>query len=298
MSNCRETNVRMCGCLIYWSDILGDPSECKALADYLKKALGDNAGGDDNQNKLDIDLAELAKKVLALLEKGDNGIEIDPYKIKYKDTTVGDALDELRRVPLDGVINPDFIFEVGRRVRGLEVGWKFNKPLKELKIVVQQGGFPDIEKELDPETEKFELPEIISDTVTKVIGRDEDGSEVVLKNKINFKWRMYCGTRSGSKLTNKEILALDSYFFDREEKQHWVNLWNCQYGEYIYYLFPYEAQKFYNFYTNKMKDNNFVWEVIKVTNQYGKQHDYFKFRSNNLLTGIDILTEVIAHEIY
>lgn len=287
----------MCDCFIYWSDILGDPGESATLANYIKKALGDNTGK-DNQNEIDIDLAELAKKVLALLEKGEDGVEIDPYKIKYKNTTVGDVLDDLTYVPLEGVIVPDLTFEKGRRVRDLEVAWTFNKPLAGLKITIEQGGFPIIEKDIDPTVTKFELPEIISDTIIKVTGKDERDNEITLTNKITFKWMMYCGTRSGSKLSNKEILSLNNHFFNEEERQQWRHLWNCQYGEYIYYLFPYEAQKFYTFYTNKMKDNNFKWEVVKVTNQYGKQHDYFKFRSDNLLTGIDILTEVIAHEIY
>lgn len=295
--NCNTGSSSMCDCFISWADILGKPELASSLVSFVDAKIEDANGSilDDLRGEIDalVDKLkeELDKDIVQKLG------EVDVYKIGYNDTTVGDALDTLFDEEFSGTITPEKVYEKGRKVYDEIITWTYNKPVIKQEIRISHANSPQETIELDPILRNYKIALVTDDTTVVVVGTTEEGSEITLDTKILFKLRMFYGAHPTAVMTNEQILGLNSLFIDFSDKA-FTHLFNCQEKDYIYYLFPNGLHMYYNFYSNGLKDNTYLWEVIRVVNQYGYASDYIKFRTPIALTGCDIRSEVYAHEAY
>lgn len=294
---CRHnTHVTVDNNIVSWREILGDPATNPKLLKLIDKKLEGLQGviDTDLQDKLDEMLAEILAKVKDELKVAKE--EIDPYKIKWNDTTVGDALDKLFNLELSGTITEDAVAELGKRYNEYVVAWKFSKPLVKLTIQKLDAGEIVDEKELDPETTKYTYENITNSTQFVIIGKTEDET-CKLAHKIDFKLRWYYGVLSDTNPTNASLINLASTYVD-EHTVFGKHTFNCEGGKYIYYLFPENLHKSYDFITNGLNDNTWVYETKAVTNSYGYLNNYIVYRNTNLLHGKNIHSEVHVDDWY
>ena len=294
---CSENSITMCDCFIYWQDILGKPSSSTSLGAYIDGKIAEN--NENLTNLIADEIDKLTDKIKDEIQDTINtGIEdLDPYKIKYNETTVGEALDVLFDEEFSGNITPEIVYEKGRKVYDELVTWSYNKPVIKQTITITHANSPAETTELNPDARNFKIDFTTDDVSIVVNGETAEGSVITLSTKIVFKFRMFYGTCPSAIMTNEQILGLNSLLIDENDRK-FVHLFNCSDGNYLYYLFPYDMHMYYNFYSNRMKDNTYLWEIKRVVNQYGYAYDYIKFRTPIALTGHDILSEVYAHEAY
>lgn len=292
-----ELSSTMSECIIYWQDILGKPEDSSSLKTYVDgKITGLN---DDILAYINEQLSGIEEDILNQLRAEIAGVDsiIDPYNIKYNESTVGDTLDTLLDEGFSGAITPDAVFEKGRIVNTYQLSWSFNKPVVKQTITITTMGAPTVTEELDANVRTYDIPTMSNDTSVALVGETAEGSKITLESKIVFKLRMYYGTEPSGILTNENILGLNSLLISKDDYK-FGHIFNCQEKDYIYYLFPNDMHMYYTFRTNGMKDNSYLWEVINVTNQYGYMTEYIKFKTPYAFTGTDIQVEVLAHEAY
>lgn len=281
---------------VYWSDILGEPKDSKKLRDYvnglmadMKKSLEDELfNGLDEANNANI---EHIKDLLS----GSQDL-IDPFAIKYRHTTVGDALDELMHEEFDAVVPEDYITDKGRRLLNYTVGWTFNKEPKSLIVEQYELGDKLIDStKLEPDAESITFPEINKDTTVKIIAEDNDGCVITKLHKIIFKDRYYTGVHGSTKITNSKLIHLHSGFMDKD-LTYWYKDHDCSHGTYIYFAVPNNIHRKYEFLVNGLKDNDWELEVRDIENAYNHFESYRIYRKANKMHAEDIIVEVHGHD--
>ena len=92
---CNNVHLSMDDTFIQWDEILGDPSKSTSLNDFVDSKI--KGIGDDLGKLLDDKINAATDKIKEDLEKEVEAIalDIDPYKIKYKETTVEFTTSEL-----------------------------------------------------------------------------------------------------------------------------------------------------------------------------------------------------------
>ena len=75
-------------------------------------------------------------------------------------------------------------------------------------------------------------------------------------------------------------------------------IFDCENGDYIYFAVPDDLHLTYDFFSNGMKDGNWVYEVRNLTNQYGYVKPYRIYHTGNILHGYNIYIEVESHDWY
>ena len=111
-----STHVTVDNCVVTWQEILGLPSANKKLVDFIDEKLAGLKGEIAEETKANLDglLAELLAQIKE--ELGDLSATIDPYKVVWRDTTVGDALDKLFAMELSGTISEPEVAELGEKL--------------------------------------------------------------------------------------------------------------------------------------------------------------------------------------
>lgn len=298
--NCNTySSASMCDCMINWGDILGDPSDCDSLVNLIRNNINASLSEIEAEwgSRIDGLTEDILNKIKEAIDDVDGSL-IDPYKIKYKDITVGDYLDFLGEQGFEGSIQKVPTQEKGSTLITYTIGWNFNKPLKSQTIKIT--GNCDCscnERTIDPEQRSITLENVNQDLKIVVKGTTEGGNTLTLVTEIKFKLRMYYGTMGGQTLSNREILSLNNTLMEDNILPR-KNLHNCRPKQYIHYLFPVWAYGFYHFRVNGLMDNSWVWETLTVTNQYGYQYDYIHFSTPYALSGKAVHVEVFAHEEY
>jgi hypothetical protein len=241
---------------VYWSELLGKPEESKQLVKFVddKLAALKELLEAEIVNGFDVADDAMLDKLRELLAE----LEIDPYKIPYHDTTVGDALDELTYKELEGSILEDADVDKGRRLLNYQVSFTLNKPVKSLKIVRCNNLDEIIEtRNLDVDTRVVTYDVINQDTLFKVVATDDRDNTLELIHKVTFRNRWYAGCFGFKVPTNSAITSMQSGFAKKDE----INLFHhfdCTTGTYIYFAFPYQLHRSYDFFTNGIKDSDWV----------------------------------------
>ena len=292
-----STHVTVDNCVVTWQEILGLPSANKKLVDFIDEKLAGLKGEIAEETKANLDglLAELLAQIKE--ELGDLSATIDPYKVVWRDTTVGDALDKLFAMELSGTISEPEVAELGEKLLNHKISWKFNKPIKSQKLIRTASGRSVEVIELEPEVTEYEIEVVTNTEEYRIDAVSEDGEKATLETGVTFKLRWYRGVLPETDPSNKAIINLASEFVDKDTV-FGGHLFNCSHGAYIYYAFPNDLHLTYNFVTNGLSDSGFVWETKEVYNSYGYMHTYRIFRSINLLHGDDIFSEVYSNDSY
>lgn len=301
---CNGVHVETCDCLVSFEDIIGSPEKNPQLVDFVDKQIKKETEG--LKEGLSKTLDSLTEDIKKEVEDALGGLDgLDAYDIKYKDTTVGEALDKLETTEeLSGTISEFPIYEKGRVVNNLNLVWDFNKPVDKVKILCKPAYDNDEVIDVDPAQKSFEFNGITGNQTFVVVGATEDGEECRLVSKVNFKLRYYWGSHTEKNPCNEAIIGLTSRFEDFKDTnfkgiigEHIINCSGGE-GEYMFFFFPNDLHLDYSFFTNGMKDSNFDVEVKTVSNKYGYQAPYRVYRSGNRLTGSEIFVEVHAHDCY
>lgn len=291
----RHTHVTMDNNIVSWQEIVGDPNTNPKLIALITKLLAEQKRIIDREHYQEIE--NVVCKLLAEFKKelGDLSEIIDPYKIKWHDTTVGDALDEIFQIKLSGTISEPQVHELGEHLVDVKIAWKFNKPLKKLVFKVFSNDKMTEKVVLDVKETSYTIPNLTNSEAYKVVGTTEDGEKCVLETRIDFKLKWYCGVLPDVNPSNEALINLSRGFVDKETQFH-ERLFDCSHGTYIYYAFPDDLHKKYDFITNGFCDSGWVWETKDLVNKYGYFHTYRVFRTINLLHGAEIHSEVHYHE--
>lgn len=294
---CNNVHLSMDDTFIQWNEILGDPSTSTALNDFVDLKIR-NVGG-DIEKLIDEKFKEATSEIKEEIEKDIEKIslEIDPYKINYKDTTVGDALDKLNQSAFECKIQEFGTYEVGQNFPTFPVCWQLSENPKSLTIVRLRNCAPVERYKLDPSTRSFNFANVSGTETFKLIGVTQNGEEFEAYSTVEFKHRFYFGTYGATKPSNNVIINFSSEFIDKKT-QIGRRIFSCEQGEYIYFAIPDDLHLTYDFFANGLKDNNWVYEVKNVTNQYGQVHPYRIYRTDNLLHGYNIYIEVESHDWY
>lgn len=240
-----------------------------------------------------IDKDALIAEIKDALSNGD--LLLDAYQVPYKETTVGDKLDELTKKPFIGKISDFRSFEIGEIVHNARLSWNFNKGLKKLTLGVYVNDMNTGTFDLDVTKGYYDIPVLTNTTKFVVKGVSVDEDELILTSEAIFTKKYYVGCSGSTRLTNKEVLGLTSYFaYDHVNKYNFT--FNPIGKQYLWWAFPVELHLDYDFFNNGLLDSNYVWTTGNVTNEYGYTSEYIFMRSGNPQTAHNIYTEVIAHE--
>ena len=294
---CNNVHLSMDDTFIQWDEILGDPSKSTALNEFVDskiKGIGDDLGKllDDKINAATDELREeLTKEVEAI------ALDIDPYKIKYKETTVGDALDELNAEEFTCTMGKYGPFEIGQKFPTFTVGWSCAENPKEQTITRLRDCAPVERYKLDPSVREYTFANVSSTETFVIEGVDGRGKPFTASTKVEFKHRWYRGTYGFTDPTNKIITNFSSEFVDKDT-DFGTKIFDCENGSYIYFAVPDDLHLTYDFFSNGLKDTNWTFAVKNVTNQYGYVHPYRIYRTENLLHGYNIYIEVESHDWY
>ena len=102
---CNNVHLSMDDTFIQWNEILGDPSTSTVLVEFVNQKIA-GAGGDISaliDEKIEEATSEMKEELQEIID--EKVVEIDPYKIIYRDTTVGDALDDLTKAAFTCKVN-------------------------------------------------------------------------------------------------------------------------------------------------------------------------------------------------
>lgn len=294
---CNNMHVSMDDTFIQWNEILGDPSTSTALVEFINQKIGGSGGDIDAliDEKIAAVKAELQEEITQ--EIGELGLEIDPYKIVYKNTTVGGALDELRKEKFECKIFDLDEYEIGQTFTSFVVGWEMSEDPQSQTIVRIRNGAPTERYRLDPSVRSYTFSNVSSDEKFVVKGIDPNGEEFGTSAEVKFKSRLYFGTSDTTSPTNRLITNWSSVLIDKNTPIG-KRIFDCENGEYIYFAIPDGLHLTYDFFANGLKDSNWVYEVKNVTNQYGAVVPYRIYRTGNLLNGYNIYIEVESHDWY
>lgn len=295
---CNDIHLSMDDTFIQWNEILGDPSTSTSLVAFVDGKL---AGIEDLINSLiDEKMAGIKDELLQQLkdEVEQLALVIDPYKIVYKDTTVGDVLDLLTGTKFECKLPSYGPYEIGRRFATFTVTWEVNKTPDQIKSITIErirNSAPIERYVLDPDVKSFDFANVSSDETYRIICEDINGEIATASTEVLFKHRWYYGTNGFKRPSNNIIINWASQLVNKDTV-FGKHVFDCQDGVYIYYAFPDDLHLTYDFITNGIRDNDWVMEVRNVTNQYGYVHPYRIYRTNNLLNGYNIYSEVESHD--
>lgn len=282
---------------IQWDEILGEPSKSSTLNAFVDQKI--KGIGDDLSTLIDEKLDEAVAELKEEIEQDISEIvlEIDPYKINYKDTTVGAALDALNNKSFECKIFDLGVFEKGQSFNSFTVGWSMPCDPKSQTIIRIKDGAPTERYRLEPSARSYTFPNVSSDEKYIVKGIDPNGEEFGTSAEVKFKSRWYHGTSSDLNPSNRIITNWANEFVDKTT-QFGTKIFDCESGAYIYFAIPEDLHKSYDFFSNGLKDSNWVYEVKNVTNQFGYITPYRIYRSGNLLNGYNIYVGVESHDWY
>ena len=281
-----------------WNEILGDPSTSTSLVAYIDGKLGDIE--ELVSSLVESQLSDTKDGLLEELQTEVNELSlvIDPYKISYKDTTIGDMLDFLTRGKFACKLPSYGPYEIGRRFATFTVTWDVNKKPEELKSITLErirNTAPIERYVLNPHKKAFDFANVSNTETFRVTCEDLDGRIATAETTVEFKHRWYHGTNGFVRPSNTIIINWASSLVDKKTI-FGKRVFDCQDGVYIFYAFPDDLHLSYDFITNGIRDNDWSMEVRNVTNQYGYVHPYRIYRTNNLLNGYNIYSEVESHD--
>ena len=294
---CNNVHLSMDDTFIQWDEILGDPAKSTSLNAFIDQKLNgvEEALTDLVEEKLDAVSDTVIQDINEELEK--IALAVDPYKIKYNNSTVGDTLDELTNTKFECTMGEYGPYEKGQKFPTFNVAWNFNKDVEKVVFERIRNSAPIEKHELKGDITSFNVANVGGTETFRVTGYTADGEMATASTTVEFKLRWYYGTHGFTKPTNKIIINWASNFVDFNT-QFGRHIFDCESGAYIYYAFPDDLHKTYDFTTNGLRDNDMVWEVKNVTNQYGYVHPYRIYRTNNLLHGYNIYSEVESNDWY
>ena len=294
---CNGVHLSMDDTFIQWNEILGDPSTSTTLNNFIDLKI--KGIGDDLEKLIDDKFADLMATLSDEVNKAVEQVvlDIDPYKIVYKDTNVGSALDELFKENFEGKIHPMGPFEMGQKFPTFTVTWEFTKNPKKQIIERIRNSAPVERYELDSSVRSYVFANVSGTETFRVYGFDFNNEPFEIISTVEFKHRWYYGTHGFTKPSNKVITNWASEFVDKDTN-FGRKIFDCENGSYIYFAVPDDLHLTYDFFSNGLKDTNWVFETKEVTNQYGYVHTYRIYRTNNLLHGYNIYIEVESHDWY
>lgn len=283
--------------IVTWQEIIGDPSTNSKLVRLINHKLCHLKAQIEEEQKDSYDV--MLKKLLEQLKKDDVNInvDVDPYEVVWNGSTVGEALDKLFGLDLSGTVTEPREVELGKVFHEYTIFWNFNKALVSLVLRrIKQKGYVD-EIKLSPKDTDYTFDNITNTETWEVIGVTAKGETCKLVTGLTFKKRWYYGTSSATEPTNKVITNLSSGLVD-EKTIFGEHIFDCSNGAYIYYAFPDELHLTYDFVTNGMADNAWLYDTIDIKNEYGRVDKYRVFRNLNLLHGYNIYSEVRSNDWY
>ena len=297
---CCNNNVHlsMDDTFIQWDEILGDPSKSQALVGFVDQKIQD-ATTAEIESLIDAKMNEATAALREELEQeiAQKELEIDPYKIVYGSTTVGAALDALNAHTFECTINDLGEYEKGQTITSLQVSWKMSENPYSQKIVrLRNGNIVEIQ-ELPVDARTYTFENVTSDERYVVGGITPDLKEFDAMAEVKFKNRMYYGTSDSPSPSNAIIINWSSVLIDKDSDLG-RRIFDCENGDYIYFAVPDDLHLTYDFFANGLKDNNWVYEVRNLTNQYGHVERYRIYHTGNILHGTNIYIEVESHDWY
>lgn len=280
--------------IIQWKEVLGDPAASTPLNNFVDLKIANIEG--DLEKLIDEKFEELAGTIDDKVQEALKDVElnIDPYKIVYHDTTVGDALDNLNKKSFVCTIGKKGPYEKGQNFPTFVLTWYCSETPKTL--IVERLGTKE-RYELDPATRTFTFENVSGDDTFRVSGVTVQGETFDVTQDIVFKHRWYRGSHGFTDPSNNVIINWASNLVDKDT-DFGTSIFNCEPGQYIYFAFPEDLHLTYDFFANGLKDTNWSFTVKDVTNQYGYVHKYVIYRTNNLLHGKNIYVEVKSHDWY
>ena len=295
---CNNTHVSMDDTFIQWNEILGDPSKSTSLVEFtnqqIQRAIDDSISDLINA-KMETAIAELKEEIAEEIEQIT--LEIDPYKINYKDTTVGDTLDSLTKTGFSIEIQEFPVYEKGQNFPSFTVNWTISENPRSLAVLRIRDNARIEKHVLDPSARSFTFANVSCTETFKVVGTNQADEMFEASSTAEFKYRMYYGTNANTSPTSSVVTSWASVLVDKDSKIG-TRIFDCEGGNYIYFAFPDELSPAYDFFANGLRDNNWVYEVLNITNSYGYVHPYRVYRTGNLLNGNNIYVEVKSHDWY
>lgn len=294
---CNNVHLSMDDTFIQWNEILGDPSLSTSLVDFVEQKI---AGADSDisaliDEKIREATSALKEEIQELID--EEALEIDPYKIIYKDTTVGDALDALNKGTFECTVNELEDYEKGQTLTSLQISWNMSENPYSQKIVRLRGGNIVEIKELPVDARTCTFTNVTSDEKYVVSGITPDLKEFDVSTEVKFKSRLYYGTSDSPSPSDAIVTNWSSILVDSDTDLG-RRIFDCENGDYIYFAVPDSLHLTYDFFSNGMKDSNWVYEVRNLTNQYGHVESYRIYHTGNIIHGYNIYIEVESHDWY
>ena len=294
---CNNVHLSMDDTFIQWNEILGDPSTSTALVEFVNQKIA-GAGGDISaliDEKIEEATSEMKEELQEIID--EKVVEIDPYKIIYRDTTVGDALDDLAKATFTCKVNELGEYEKGQTLTSLQVSWEMSENPYSQKIVRLRNGSIIENIPLDVDVRSYTFTNVTSDERYVVGGITPDLKEFDVSVEVKFKSRMYYGTSDSPNPSDTIVTNWSSILVDKDTDLG-RRIFDCENGDYIYFAVPDDLHLTYDFFSNGMKDGNWVYEVRNLTNQYGYVKPYRIYHTGNILHGYNIYIEVESHDWY
>lgn len=294
---CNNVHLSMDDTFIQWNEILGDPSTSTALVEFVNQKIA-GAGGDISaliDEKINEATSEMKEELQEIID--EKVVEIDPYKIIYRDTTVGDVLDDLTKATFTCKVNELGEYEKGQTLTSLQVSWEMSENPYSQKIVRLRNGNIIESIPLDVNVRSYTFTNVTTDERYVVGGITPDLKEFDVSVEVKFKSRMYYGTSDSPSPSDAIVTNWSSILVDKDTDLG-RRIFDCENGDYIYFAVPDDLHLTYDFFSNGMKDGNWVYEVRNLTNQYGYVKPYRIYHTGNILHGYNIYIEVESHDWY
>ena len=294
---CNNVHLSMDDTFIQWNEILGDPSTSTALVEFVNQKIA-GAGGDISaliDEKIKEATSEMKEELQEIID--EKVVEIDPYKIIYRGTTVGDALDNLTKATFTCKVNELGEYEKGQTLTSLQVSWEMSENPYSQKIVRLRNGNIIENIPLDVNVRSYTFTNVTTDERYVVGGITPDLKEFDVSVEVKFKSRMYYGTSDSPNPSDAIVTNWSSILVDKDTDLG-RRIFDCENGDYIYFAVPDDLHLTYDFFSNGMKDGNWVYEVRNLTNQYGYVKPYRIYHTGNILHGYNIYIEVESHDWY
>ena len=243
----------------------------------------------------EVDLDALVEKIKESIATGN--LPIGAYEVSYKNTTVGEALDELGKsiIPFEGEISELREYTKGEVAYNVPVRFSFNKPVKSLTIRLYINDMESSTFGIDKSAKFFELPQLNTTTQVVMEAISEEDEKLVLTTTAYFRLKYYVGCCGAERISNDEVISLNSYFA-KPNVTEYSHIFHPIGSQYLWWAFPVDLHTDYDFFNNGFMDSNYVWTTGNITNEYGYTSTYLFIRSGNPHTSSNIYTEVKAHE--
>ena len=150
---------------------------------------------------------------------------------------------------------------------------------------------------LDVNVRSYTFTNVTTDERYVVGGITPDLKEFDVSVEVKFKSRMYYGTSDSPNPSDAIVTNWSSILVDKDTDLG-RRIFDCENGDYIYFAVPDDLHLTYDFFSNGMKDGNWVYEVRNLTNQYGYVKPYRIYHTGNILHGYNIYIEVESHDWY